>query len=106
MADYTKELEQDLVDILRRLVANIDEVKKRKNQTGFNKGIDIDTDYKNAVSEILKRTANPDMYRAIKSLLHGIERDCNESNHNFTFDEDSPLADLLRQAISKAEGKG
>lgn len=52
-------------------------------------------------------SAAPVMYAALKTIIHGIERDCNEINGNevFKFHKDSPLAETLKAALAKAEGK-
>ena len=51
--------------------------------------------------------AAPDMYHALQTIIHGIERDCSDfsGKEYFSFHKDSPLADTLRKALAKAEGK-
>lgn len=50
-------------------------------------------------------SAAPELYEALETLVNGIDRDCNDFDHYFTFEKDSPLADTLRKALSKARGE-
>jgi hypothetical protein len=43
------------------------------------------------------------MLNALKTIAHGIDRDCNDFDYYFTFHKDSPLANTIRNAIKQAE---
>ena len=93
-------LEDDIRIILKELVRRVDEVKSRKDQPDFSKGLDIFCDYEEAVTKILDRTAALELYEELKKALRFIE--------GYALDEPLPAKlELrpLREALTKAEGK-
>jgi hypothetical protein len=95
MAEFTKEMKGDLRIILYTLVKNLTELRERKDQPEFNKGLDAICDYDEAIEKILDRTGAPRLYEALKALVE---------YHKRTGSAIPCLADAL-QALALVEGK-
>lgn len=91
-------LEKDLRDILLELVKNIAEVRERKDQPEFNKGLDIFCEYEEAIQKILDKTASPSLYKACKDALNMLDA------INDIYPTPKTQA-VLKEALAKVEGK-
>lgn len=99
------QLEKDLRNILRELVHRLAEIRERKDQPEFNKGLDAICDEDEAIEKILKRTAAPELLGACKIGAKLAEALLRITGYVSDFDLNVKEAKTtIEQAISKAEG--